>query len=484
MCSVLESGDGEEEENFLNFMTNNTITDQTQYLNFINKKKKFDNPVGLDIRLDELNPKLFDFQRYIVRWALKRGRAAVFANTGLGKAFMGLEWARKIHEKTDGDVIFVTPLAVGEQTMREANKFHIPASHVRSQDDIVRGVNITNYEMLHNFDLSKFVGVVLDESSCIKSFDGKTRAMMIDSFSKTPYRLAMSATPAPNDYMELGNQSEFLGILPYHEMLAAYFVHDSSETQKWRLKGHAQDIFWKWMCSWAVNIQKPSDLGFKDDGYILPPIIYHDTFVETGIVGAEKLSFHDAIKYRKKTIEQRAAKVAEVVNASDQVWVVWCGLNEEGKSLLHKITGSVEIKGSDSWEHKEQTLLDFTNGKIKCLVTKPSIAGFGLNWQHCYNTAYCGINYSFEEEFQSIRRFYRFGQDKNVNVHLVLSDIERPILEVVRQKEARFQEMFEGMVKFMQEETKKEIIEAKLQLGEYTPTVDMTVPQWCLPVAA
>ena len=371
-------------------------------------------------------------------------------------------------------------MAVGGQTVREAQKFKIdvPVHHVRTQDEVRPGINITNYEILHKFDTSDFVGVALDESSCIKAFDGKTRSMIIDYFSSTPYRLAMSATPAPNDYMELGNQSEFLGILPYHEMLSAYFVHDSSETQKWRLKGHAQDVFWKWMCSWSVNIQKPSDLGFEDTGYDLPPLNYINHFLPTGHEKSDKISFKDALKFRKLTTDARTTETARLINNSKEIFVVWCGLNEESKQLKMKILNSVEIKGSDSVEHKEKALLDFAAGKIKCLISKPSITGYGLNWQHCHNTVFCGINYSFEDEYQAIRRFYRFGQEKEVNVHFVLADVEEPILEIVKGKESKFRNMFENMVKFMQEETKKEIVEAKLQTAEYNPQVNIEIPNW------
>lgn len=453
-----------------------------EYKEFLQKKSVEDVPSGIEVELDSLNKNLFPFQRAIVRWALKRGRAGVFLNTGLGKTIIQLEWANVIHNHTGKNVLILSPLAVAEQFVREGKKFGIDVNHVRSNDQIKRGINVTNYEILHKIDCRDFIGVSLDESSILKQFDGKYRTTIIDTFSKTPYRMAASATPSPNDYMELGNQSQFLGIIPYHEMLATFFVHDSKETQKWRLKKHSQNEFWKWMCGWSVNIRKPSDIGFDDDGYILPPLNQNVEIIETMEENDGKLTLSKAKKIRRETIGLKVDKVMEIVKRypDDEPILIWCGLNDESKELKNRLAafGAVEVKGSDKPEKKEEYLMGFTNGFVKKMITKPSIAGFGLNWQHCAVQIFCGVDYSFEAEYQAIRRSWRFGQTRPVNVHIVLTNKEQDIMDNVRLKEAAFEKMYSNMVDSMKNFSKGEIVNASKFKDEYNDCFKMLLPDF------
>lgn len=423
----------------------------SNYAAFLERKAIVDPSTGLDT-IPDLNAKLFPFQRDIVTWALKRGRAAIFADCGLGKTPMQLEWARHI----PGRVLILAPLAVSAQTVREAAKFGIPnVIYARSPDATDAKIVVTNYEMLPHFDPGDFTGIVLDESSILKAYDGKTRTAIIEAFQQTPFRLACTATPAPNDYMELGNHAEFLGTLSRTEMLSTYFVHDGGETQKWRLKGHAQQDFWKWLCSWAVMIRKPSDLSYSDDGFMLPPLHYHDHVVhaqhqqEGYLFAMPASSLGERLSARRDTLDERVAQAAQIVATDDGAWVVWCNLNAESEALKAAIPGAVEIKGSDSIEHKESALAGFSSGDIRILVTKPSIAGFGLNWQHCANVAFVGLSDSWEAYYQAVRRCWRFGQEQPVNVHVITSDIEGAVVENIKRKESDAAKMGAEMLEHM-----------------------------------
>lgn len=407
------------------------------YQEFLRKKLRSDPATGLAVA-PRINFQLFDFQKDIVKWALRRGRAAIFADCGMGKTPMQLEWARHV----PGEILILCPLAVAAQTLREAAKFGITdISYQRSQAFVRDRITVANYEMLEQFDASKFNGIVLDESSILKAYDGKTRNQIIGAFEKTPFRLACTATAAPNDYMELGNHSEFLGTMTRTEMLATYFVHDGGETQKWRLKGHAQDDFWKWVASWAVAIRKPSDLGYKDKDFILPPLEYHEHVVhaegatEGMLFKMPAASLQERISARRHTTDDRVAKCAEIVNGSDEPWVIWCNLNSESEALTKAIPGAVEVRGSDSQTVKETRLADFSARNIRVLVTKTSIAGFGLNWQHCRNVAFVGLSDSWESYYQAIRRCWRFGQKQTVKVHVISSDIEGAVVANIKRKE-------------------------------------------------
>lgn len=446
------------------------------YESFIQSKRVTMQPAGFDVDRGMLHGGLFDFQRDLVHWALRRGRAAIFAGTGLGKTRMQTEWAMNVHRLTGGDVLMLAPLAVAAQTVREAAELGYEITMCRNQDDVRPGLNTANYEMLHKFEPVLFDGVVLDESSILKSFTGKLRTELIESFAFTPYRLACTATPAPNDYMEIGNHAEFLGVMSRTEMLSMFFVHDGGETQKWRLKGHAEGDFWRWVASWGVVLEKPSDLGYSDEGYILPPLTITDHVIEVEGEPAKTLSQRQ--KARRESVADRVAACAEIVNATDKPFLVWCDLNIESEMLAAAIPSAVEVKGSDKPAHKEQAMLDFAAGKIRVLVTKPSIAGFGMNWQHCADMAFVGLSDSFEQVFQAIRRCYRFGQTKSVNVHMITSSREGATAENIKRKEADFQRMVSEMVQYTKDITSETIRQADRDVTEYKPERSIIIPKW------
>lgn len=444
------------------------------YHKFLEEKKKNDPATGL-VELPVINPMLFDYQRDIVGWALKRGRAAIWADCGMGKGPMALEYANHV----PGDVLIVAPLAVSHQFKSEAEKFGIDVGLAKRKEDITKRVTVTNYERLDNFDLSAFTGVVLDESSILKAHDGKTRNALIDAFQQTPFRLCCTATPAPNDHMELGNHAEFLGTMSRVEMLSMFFVHDGGDTSKWRLKGHAKSEFWRWMASWAVMIRKPSDLGYDDSGFILPDLKLHQHTVDvdkpTGdfLFAMEAQTLQERLQARRSTIDDRVSKAAELVNATDEQFLVWCNLNDESAMLAKSINGAVEVKGSDSPEHKENAMMDFTDGKIRVLVSKPSIAGFGMNWQHCSNMAFVGLSDSYEQYYQAVRRCWRFGQKKPVNVHVINAETEGAVVANIRRKEQDAIAMAESMVEHMREINAASIHGATVR--DKTPYVRETV---------
>jgi hypothetical protein len=455
-----------------------------EYAHYLNRKKLIDKPTGLKT-IPPLNDKLFPFQRDIVSWALRRGRSAVFAGTGLGKSLMELSWAHAIHTEAGGDVLIITPLAVAAQMAKEGEKFGITIRKCISQSEVTPGITVTNYEKLHNFDLSKFIGVVLDESSILKSYDGKTRTQLIEDCQAVPFRLAATATPAPNDFMELGNHAEFLGVMSYVEMLAMFFVHDGGDTQKWRLKGHAESEFWKWMCSWAVMLRKPSDLGYENGGFDLPPLRTHQHSVaveykadiDTGFLfPIEAQTLAERISARRSTVDDRVEAASELVNGNDKPWVCWCNLNSESDALEKTIPGAVQLRGSDSQEKKEKILDDFASGRLRVLVTKPSICGFGLNWQHCRNTVFVGLNDSFEQVFQSVRRFWRFGQTQPVDVHFIASEIEGAVVANLRRKEADAERMAESMIAHMADLNRAEIRGQEREKADYNPAKQIKIP--------
>lgn len=406
------------------------------YDSFLKTKTILPHFSGIEPR--EPHKRLFDFQRATVKWALRRGRACIFADCGLGKTLMEIEWAKQI----PGRKLMLSPLAVANQTVEEGKNVGCEIKYARSQEEAGDSeFVITNYEMLDRFDLGSFAGVVLDESSILKNFDGKTRNAIISGFAKTPFRLACSATPAPNDYVELGNHAEFVGAMSRVEMLSMFFVHDGGETSVWRLKGHAQDDFWKWVCSWSMMFRKPSDIGFSDDGFDLPVLNIVQHAVEHSergdfLFAMEAKSLQERIGARRESVEERVAKAAEIVNSSDDYWVVWCGLNSESNALAKAIEGSVELVGSESVEAKTKKLSDFASGKIRRLITKPSIGGLGMNWQHCNNMAFVGLSDSWEEYYQAVRRCWRFGQKKVVNAHIITSTAEGSVVVNIKRKEA------------------------------------------------
>ncbi len=439
------------------------------YGEFLERKRPIAHGIGP--KPGETHPMLFPFQRDLVRWAVRKGRAALFADTGMGKTFMQVEWARLL----DVPTLIVAPLSVARQSIREAARLGVRVGYSRdgAADE---HITITNYEMVEHFDASRFGAVVLDESSILKSLDGKTRRKLTEMFAGTKYRLACTATPAPNDIAEIGNHSAFLGVMAHHEMLSAFFVHGSTEQGKdgWRLKGHAEDAFFRWLASWSMAIRKPSDLGYPDDGYVLPPLSIRPEFVPVDYVPEGQLFFGglkgitDRSAVRRTTIIDRCAKAAEMVNGNADQWIVWHGLNDEGHELLKLIPDGVLVEGSQTPDQKSQALEDFQNGQFRVLLTKPSIAGHGLNFQNAHRMAFVGLSDSWESYYQSIRRCWRFGQTKPVEVAIVLSDAEAAIYENVMGKEREALRMQEKLIEQVVEYERAEIAGATEVVGYET----------------
>lgn len=447
------------------------------YAQFLQRKAVDDPDTGI-AEPGDLPGCLFGYQADIVRWALRRGRAALFAGTGLGKTIMELAWAHAVAAHTGKPVLILTPLAVAPQFVAEGERFGLPVERVASQADVAAPVVVSNYQKLDKFDLSQFGGIVLDESSILKAHDGATRAALVEGCRAVPFRLAATATPAPNDFMELGNHADFLGVMTQAEMLAMFFIHDGGDTAKWRLKGHAESEFWRWMCSWAVMLTKPSDLGYSDDRHALPPLLTHQHSVpveyvpsaETGLLfPVEARTMGERLAARRGSIDGRVIAAAEIVNGNDRPWVVWCNLNAEGEALRKAIPFSAEVSGSDSDDVKEAKLAAFARGEIRVLITKPSICGWGMNWQHCADTAFVGLNDSFEQVFQAVRRFWRFGQTRPVNVHFIASEIEGAVVSNLRRKEADAARMVEAMVAHMADLSAASIRQGTRDTASYEP---------------
>ena len=415
-----------------------------QYSQFIASKQR--NLMDCGFEPDRLNEKLFPFQADIIRKAIKRGKYAIFADCGLGKTFMQLEWAEQVAKHTGEPVLLLCPLAVSAQTIREAERFGIDAQ--RYPDGLVQ---VINYDQIDNVDERKFSGVVLDESSILKNMQGKMRNAIIDKFKDTQYKLACTATPSPNDPVELGNHSEFLDVMKMTEMSAMYFVHDGGNTNKWRLKKHAIAQFYQWVGSWASVLRKPSDIGYTDDGYQLPDLRYFETVIETqqrnngmlfNDVAVSATNFNQELRLTKVTRMQEAV---DIVQASDEPFIVWIRQNEEGELFRKLIPDAVEVKGSDRPEDKEQAFLDFIDGKFRVLVTKPKIAQFGLNFQHCRNQVFAALDFSFEGLYQAIRRSYRFGQRNEVNIYIISTDTMENVVQTIKRKQDQFEEMNKAM---------------------------------------
>lgn len=418
---------------------------------------------------------LFPFQQRLVDWAVRRGRAAVFADCGLGKTPMQLVWAQNIVEKTCKPVLILTPLAVGAQTVREADKFGIEAKQSRD-GQITAPITITNYQQLHKFDWQKFGGVVCDESSILKSFEGKTRQEITGFMRKIQYGLLCTATAAPNDYMELGTSSEALGELKYREMLAQYFTHDGGETSKWRLKGHAgEHVFWRWICTWARALRMPSDMGCSNEGYELPELKTIEHIVSASkrrgdyLFDMPAITLQDQREERRRTINERCELAARLVADTKKPAIAWCHLNDEGHLLEKLIPGAVEVEGSDADEYKEESFEAFSKGQIRVLISKPVIAGFGLNWQHCSHQTFFP-SHSFEQWYQAIRRSWRFGQKNPVRVDMISSEGEAGVLKNLNRKAEAAAAMFEKLVS---------LINHELEISKPTTTTTQPeIPSW------
>jgi len=452
------------------------------YQKFIGEKLRLHQACGIDDSNVDTHA-LFPHQSALVKWAARKGRSAIFADTGLGKTRMQLVWADTIHRVTGSDVLILAPLSVAEQTVEEGAEIGINVTHARYQYQCHGGINITNYDRLHQFDTEKFNSVVLDESSIIKHHDSKTLAILMEAFAHTDYRLCATATPAPNDWTELGTHAEFLGICTQAEMLSEYFVHDAAKTQDWRLKGHAKEDFWRWVASWGAMIRSPSDLGFDGSAYDLPPLTVNQITVKSDAnAGVGELFAKDAQtlserrQARRESLRHRVEECAKMVNASDQPWVIWCELNAEGDALKEAIPDAVEIRGSDKTEHKESALSDFAHGKIRVLISKPKIAGFGLNWQHCAHVAFIGVTDSFEAYYQAVRRCWRFGQQRPVSVYLFASDLEGAVRENLLRKEKDAIAMLDALSIETRSALNDEVLGNQRRTNVYKPNMPIKIP--------
>lgn len=434
---------------------------------------------------------LFPFQSDLVKWAIRRGRAAIFAGTGLGKTRMQLAWAKHVHKVTGRDVLVLAPLAVAQQTAAEAHAVGASVAVCRDSSDVRAGINITNYDRMHRFDPRSFGAVVLDESSCIKHHDTKTLAALLSSFRDTPYKLACTATPAPNDWTELGTHAEFLGICTRAEMLSEFFCHDGGDTQTWRLKGHARDVFWRWVASWGALVAHPRDLGYDMGGYDLPPLHVHEHMIRVDESQAadagflfvrEAASLMERRQARKSSLAARVEACAAAVNGEPgEPWIVWCDLNAEGEALTASIPGAAEIRGAMDPDEKERLLEGFASGAVRVLVTKPSIAGFGLNWQHAARMAFVGVTDSWESYYQAVRRCWRFGQSRPVHVHVFASEAEGSVVANLKRKEQDAAELASSLAAETAEAVRAQVRGLTRETNDYSPSKCMEVPAWLTP---
>ena len=428
------------------------------YQQFIASKRVQTSSHGFDVSLDAVNQHAWEWQKRVIQWGLKRGRAAYFLDTGLGKTLSQLAWAEHVCKETGGRVLLHCPIGVRTQTKGESEKFNIGCDVVVADDDSKlpsSGIVIANYEKLHRFDTTKFDGVVLDESSILKSFTGVTKRALCSSWSHAEFRLACTATPSPNDHMELGNHAQFLGVMNSNEMLSRWFYNDTMQAGGYKLLPHGEEDFWDWVASWAACVSLPSDIGGSDEGYILPELTRFDHTVvvddDTPEAGAlfhvdRELTATTVHKEKRRSTADRAAKVAEIVAAEpDEFWLIWCDTDYEADALASLIPDSVNLKGSDKESAKESKLSGFSNGTIRRLITKPTVAGFGLNWQHCCRMAFIGLSYSYEQYYQAVRRCWRFGQKRAVHAHVVMAEGEAVILKTNERKQAQHQQMQAAM---------------------------------------
>ena len=437
-----------------------------EYIEFLQKKQTSIESSGFDLMDSEMNEKLFPFQKYCVKRAVKAGRFAMFEDCGLGKTLQQLEWAYQVQKHINQPVLILAPLGVIGQTIQEGIKFGYEVKEIGLtvfDQDLKAGIYITNYDNMDNIDSYLFGGVVLDESSILKNFNGKIRNELIASFKETKYKLCCTATPSPNDTTELCNHAEFLNVMSRNEMLAMYFVHDGGSTSDWRLKGHAKQAFWDFVSTWAVMLSKPGDIGFSNEGYELPELKVIEDYIETpkrnngmlfNDVAVSATGYHNELR---ETINERMKRVSEIVNSSSDSWIVWIGHDEEGDLLRKMIPGAVEVKGSDNKQKKKDNLLGFGKGEFRVLITKLKIAQFGLNYQNCHNQIFASLDFSFESTYQGIRRSYRFGQEYDVNIHLIVTDTMQNVRKSFEDKQSAFYEMQRAMTNAMNRNIKSEL---------------------------
>jgi len=456
------------------------------YQEFLKTKQLKIEPKGFDITNSEINSKLFEFQKDIVRWAVKKGKCAIFLDTGLGKTFIQLEWARIINKKT----LIFAPLSVARQTVRESKKINIDVNYVRDESELVNGINITNYELLDHFSRDCIEAIILDESSILKSLSGKTRKELTEKYKNTPYKMCCTATPAPNDYTEIGNHAEFLNISTMQEMLAMFFINANKEHtfimdskivtvkgsnkggQEWRLKHHAENQFFKWLSKWAISMSKPSDLGYDDNGFILPELSINPIYVDAIFESDTHLFFTglsglgDRAKVRADAIPEKIKAIKKLIKKDEQT-IIWCGLDKESKSITKEINNAVEVSGSDSVEYKVKSFEDFQDGKFIVLITKAKIGGFGMNFQNSNNMIFFGLNDSWETFYQAVRREWRFGQKKPVNVYVVLSNLEQEIYDNILRKDKQARRLKTKMIELLKDYEINEIKGIDIERDEY-----------------
>jgi hypothetical protein len=453
----------------------------SEYQAFLVSKKVRARSSGFAVCDSDLNAKLFPFQKHIVKLCLQRGKSAIFSECGTGKTPMQLDWARLVCEHTNRPVLVLCPLAVAAQTVREGAKFGIGVTQFQHQSEVSEsGIWVTNYDRLKGLNADHFGGVVLDESSILKSFTGATKRLLLKMFDRTPYKLACTATPAPNDHMELGNHAEFLNVMPSNEMLSRWFLNDTMKAGGYRLKHSGEGDFWAWVASWAIALEKPSDIGFEDDGFILPKLniqqhtVYCDPTIDAGdmLIRAGDMSATSLHREMRITAHLRAERVAEMVNGSSEKWIVWCNTNYEADELTAMIPEGIEVRGSESADEKERKLSEFTLKQHRVIITKPSIAGFGLNWEFVHNMAFAGLSYSYEQLYQAMRRAWRYGQTKEVHAHIVTADSEGPVLQTILTKQKAHERMKIQMVNAMQQHGKE------VHIKDYEATKGMILPAW------
>ena len=455
-----------------------------EYAEFLKSKDESVKPSGFDVSLDEINKNAFEFQKHLIAWACKKGKAALLTGCGTGKTLMLLEWSRLVAEKSGGRVLISSPLSVVRQTVKEATKFGVGnVTSCRSMDDVTDGINITNYEMMEHFELSHFTGVVLDESSILKGYNSATTEFMIRNMQSVPYRLLCTATICPNDYSEIGTSCAALGIMSRSEMLATYFVHDSGKTSEWRLKNAGKTRFWEWMATWAMYFENPKELGYNVNGYDLPRLNIHTIVTKSELRDYEMFArvaetLEERREARKESMEERTDRAADMANDSDDTWLMWVDYNDESTMLHKKTRESVEIKGSDLPEVKADASLNFADGKIHALISKSSIFGFGSNFQSTHNMIFCGLSDSYERFYQAVRRCWRFGQTKDVDVYIILSEREMSVLENIQRKQRQMDEMQKQMTSLMRDVMLSEIQHTTRIVNHYEPKERMEMPSW------
>lgn len=459
----------------------------TTYQEFLASKRRRPPSSGIPLGADDVDPRLFDFQRHITAWAVRRGRAAIWADTGLGKTRMQTAWLT--HVLADGGRgLILAPLAVAQQTIREAAKIGVPVTYVRDQADADQAPGrfvITNYDRLHLMDPTAYDAVVLDESSILKAYSGTVKRALVAAFRDTRYRLCCTATPAPNDIEELCNHADFLGIMSPAEMRSTFFIADSrGEFMKYRIKGHAKTAFYEWLATWAVACRTPADLGFDDTAYRLPELVIRDHYVDTnwtadGELFTPRLEGVTArAQVRRDTEQQRCQRATELVHAEPgERWLIWCGTNGEASRMAAALD-AVNVQGSDDPDTKARELTAFADGDTRILVTKPTIAGYGLNFQACARMVFVGLSDSYEQYYQAIRRCYRFGQTRPVHAHIVLADVERVIASNVRAKETQARSVTAGLVAAIAAENRRDLFAGTSKGDDYEPRQPLTVPDW------